>query len=165
MVVEKNGKIIVAMPGPPREMRAMWEHEVIPRLRGRVKGDVLVTRVLKITGLAESAVDEMCGDLLHGRSPTIGVYAKADGIHLRLGAKAANEAAAYQIISPVEQQLRRIFGAMLWGADDETSKATWGNSSATTASVSRRWSRARAGCLPAASRTPQAAQATSAAAS
>ena len=118
--VEKNGKIIVAMPGPPHEMQEMWEYEVMPRLRGRVSGSVLVTRVLKITGTAESAVDEMCGDLLRGRSPTIGVYAKPDGIHLRLGAKASNEGAGYEIIAPVEQKLRKIFGNSLWGTDGET---------------------------------------------
>ena len=118
--VEKNSKIIVAMPGPPNEMREMWEYEVTPRLRGRVNGGVLVTRVLKITGLAESAVDEMCGDLLRGRRLTIGVYAKPDGTHLRLGAKATSESAGYEMISPVEQKLRKIFGNHLWGTDDQT---------------------------------------------
>lgn len=118
--VEKNGKIIVAMPGPPREMTEMWDYEVMPRLRGRVAGELLVTRVLKIGGLAESAVDEMCGDLLRSRAPSLGVYAKPDGTHLRLAVKANSEAAGYELIAGVERQLRKIFGDHLWGSDNDT---------------------------------------------
>ena len=118
--VEKGGKTIVAMPGPPREMSVMWEQQVFPRLKEKAGGQRLITRVLKISGIAESTVDEMCGPLLRGQSPTIGVYAKPDGIHLRLAVKASNEAVAMQKITPVEQELRKIFGASLWGADDDT---------------------------------------------
>ena len=123
---EKNGKIVVAMPGPPREIRHMWETQVRPRLLQRTGGAVLVSRVLKINGISEGAVDAMCGEHLRGRNPTIGVYAKADGIHVRLAAKAANEAAALALIAPVETQLRGQFGDHLWGMDEESLAASIG---------------------------------------
>ncbi len=118
--VEKGGKILVAMPGPPRELRHMWENQVRPRLLQRAKAGILVRRTLKVTGISEGAIDELCGELLRSTNPTIGVYAKPDGIHVRLGAKASDEAAARALIYPAEVKLRERFGQYLWGADEET---------------------------------------------
>ena len=124
--VEKNGGIIVAMPGPPRELHHMWEHQVRPKLRQKAGGQILISRVLKVTGISEGAVDEMCGDLLKASNPSIGVYAKPDGIHVRIGAKAKDETAAQKLIDPVEAHLRTMFGDHLWGVDDETMQAVIG---------------------------------------
>jgi len=119
--VEKGGKVIVAMPGPPSEMQRMWEAEVEPRLRRMAAGGgVLITRVLKTIGAGESHIDEMVGPLLGSANPTIGVYAKPDGVYLRLAAKAGSEAEAREIIAPVEAELRRILGPLVWGADGDT---------------------------------------------
>ena len=54
---ERDGKVIVAMPGVPHEMKRMWEHEVVPRLRDRT-GEVLFTRTLRVAGLGESSVEQ-----------------------------------------------------------------------------------------------------------
>ncbi len=58
--VEKDGRIIVTMPGVPSEMYRMWEQEAIPRLMPRT-GNVLFTRILRVTGLGESTVEERLG--------------------------------------------------------------------------------------------------------
>ena len=58
--------------------------------------------------------------LLKSTNPSIGVYAKPDGVHLRLTAKCPSEAEAHKLIKPVEDEVRRIFGTALWGADEET---------------------------------------------
>ena len=117
---QKDGKILVSMPGPPRELRHMWENQVRPRLRDMVGGGLLTSRTLKITGISEGGVDEMCGDLLKAANPSIGVYARPDGIHVRLAAKAMTEAEADALIGPVEAALRDRFGEHVWGVDDET---------------------------------------------
>ena len=62
----------------------------------------------------------MVSPLLQSLNPTSGVYAKADGIHLRLTAKAASEREASALIHPVEQQIRDLFGTAVWGADEDT---------------------------------------------
>ena len=123
--VEKDGpdgrrRVVVAMPGPPSEMQRMWEAEVEPRLARMAAGGVLVTRVLKTIGAGESHIDEMIAPFLKSTNPTIGVYAKADGVYLRLAAKASHQGAAREIIAPVEVELRRILGTLVWGADDDT---------------------------------------------
>ena len=87
--VEKDGRIIVAMPGPPPELERMWEVEVAPRLAQLGTGEVIVSRTLKTIGIGEGHLDETLGELLKSQNPTIGVYAKPDGVHVRLTAKAA----------------------------------------------------------------------------
>jgi nicotinamide-nucleotide amidase len=125
--VERDGKVIVAMPGPPVEMTRMWEHEVEPELRRRNPGSVLVARTLKTVGIGEGTVDEMMSPLLKSKNPTIGIYAKADGVHLRIAAKESDEHGAWSLIRPVEEEARRILGPAVWGADDDTFESVVGD--------------------------------------
>ena len=55
-------KIIVSMPGPPVELHGIWEEEVAPRLRQKVRGEVILTRNIKTTGLSEGGLDEMVSE-------------------------------------------------------------------------------------------------------
>jgi nicotinamide-nucleotide amidase len=121
--VERDGKIIVAMPGPPAEMQRMWEKEVVPELERRPTGYVIISRTVKTAGIGEGTVDEMVSPLLKSANPTIGVYSKADGIHLRLTAKAPTRDEAQRLIEPVEAEVRRILGPAVWGVDDDTLEA------------------------------------------
>jgi len=118
--VERDGRILVALPGPPAELERMWEMEVAPHLAALAGGGAIVSRTLKTAGIGEGAVDEMVSPLLKSTNPTIGVYAKADGVHLRITAKAATAEEAHSLITPVEEEARRILGQAVWGADDDT---------------------------------------------
>jgi nicotinamide-nucleotide amidase len=109
------------MPGVPHEMFRMWENEVEPRLIEVAGEGVLVTRVLKTVGMGESMLDEQIAPIASGRTnPSIGVYAKQDGVYVRIGAKAPTRDEARELIAPVEEEARRILGPIVWGADDET---------------------------------------------
>jgi nicotinamide-nucleotide amidase len=125
--VERDGKIIIAMPGPPTEMTRMWENEVAPELVRRNPGSVLITRTLKTTGIGEGTVDEMVSALLKSQNPSIGIYARADGVHLRLAAKAPTAEEARALIAPVEDEARAILGPAIWGADDDTFESVVGD--------------------------------------
>ena len=118
--VEKDGAIIIAMPGPPAEMTGMWSNDVGPRLVARSDGTVLISRTLKTTGLGESTLDEALGDIRAGDDPTVGVYHKADGVHVRMASKALDEATARARIEPVEAAIRALLGDNIWGADEDT---------------------------------------------
>ena len=118
--VEKDGAIIIAMPGPPAEMTGMWSNDVGPRLAARSDGTVLISRTLKTTGLGESTLDEALGDIRAGEDPTVGVYHKADGVHVRMASKALDEATARARIEPVEAAIRALLGDNIWGADEDT---------------------------------------------
>ena len=119
--VEKNGHIIIAMPGPPRELDGMWSNEVAPRLKERNPGVAIVTRTLKTFGISEGGLDEMISPIFKSTNPSLGIYSKEDGIHLRAIATAPTEAEARELIEPMEREIRDIVGDdSIWGVDDET---------------------------------------------
>jgi nicotinamide-nucleotide amidase len=118
--VEKDGKRIAAMPGVPREMLRMWEHEVKPRLRA-LSGDLTIfTRTLKVMGLGESAAEAAIKHLLAGTNPTIATYAKRDGTHIRISAKAEGEAKARALVDELEAKARLALGNTVYGEDEAT---------------------------------------------
>ncbi len=119
-MVEKNGKLIISMPGPPSEMTNMWQKHVRPLLAQKVSGDILVSRFVKAYGLGESTLDAMIEEYLHSDNPSIGVYTRPDGIMMRVTAKAPNEAAGREMLAPVEAGLQRILKDYVWGFDDDT---------------------------------------------
>ncbi len=118
--VEKGGRVIVAMPGPPGEMQPIWEEEVAPRLRELVDGEVTITRNIKTLGMSEAAIDEEISEFFGHANPYLGIYSKADGIHLRIIARSGDEATARELILPVERAIVDRLGPYIWGYDDET---------------------------------------------
>ena len=118
--VERCGSIIVAMPGPPRELERMWTQEVAPKLRERTPGVAIVTKTFKTFGISEGGLNEMIAPLFDSENPYLGIYSKVDGIHLRAIATASTEDEARRMIEPVELEIRRVAGDSIWGEDDET---------------------------------------------
>jgi len=118
--VERAGHIIVAMPGVPFEMKRMWREQARPRLRDRLGGEVIVTRALKTVGIGESRAEELVGDLVHSPNPTLATYAKRDGVHLRIAAKAPTEAQARAMVAALEARVQAAIGPYVYGIDDET---------------------------------------------
>src|SRR6266536_6452360 len=117
--VEKDGHIIVAMPGVPREMYRMWENEVIPRL-APFTGGLIFTRILRVWGLGESAVEERLGSVIHSNNPTVATYAKSDAIDVRITAKAETREQSEQQVAEMETQIRLILGHYIFGVDRDT---------------------------------------------
>ena len=117
--MEKDGKIIVAMPGPPGEMHPMWEAEVQPQLSRIVPETVILTRSFNTHGLGESALNELIAPLFHLPDATLGMYAQAQGVQIRVRVKAQNNEEAQKLLSPVEAELRRLLGDHIWGVDDQ----------------------------------------------
>lgn len=123
---ERDGKHIVCMPGPPGENRAMWQDEVDARLKTLIDDEVTITRNIKTLGLGEAAVDEIVAEFFGLENPYLGIYSKADGIHLRIIARAGDEAAARALIGPVERAIHERLAPYIWGYDDETPELSVG---------------------------------------
>ncbi len=117
--VEKEGHIIVAMPGVPREMYRMWEQEVIPRL-SPYTGGLIFTRILRVWGLGESAVEERLDPVIHSNNPTVATYAKADAVDVRVTAKAETHEKAEQQVAEMEARVRQTLGHHVFGVDKDT---------------------------------------------
>ena len=117
--VEKNAKIIISLPGPPGEMQPMWQEVVYPRLQKKAES-VIVSRTLKTWGLSEALIDQLVGPYMAQPNPTLALYAKPDGIQLRITAKAADRTLASGLIETREKELRAILKEHTWGADKDT---------------------------------------------
>ncbi|HUF39587.1 MAG TPA: CinA family nicotinamide mononucleotide deamidase-related protein [Anaerolineales bacterium] len=120
-------KIVFSLPGVPREMEHLLEHDIIPELGRRYQLDsVLIVRLLHTTGAGESQIDEIIGDLELLYNPTVGLAAHSGQVDVRITAKAVSEEAARALIAPVEAQVRERLGAWVYGADDDTLAAAAG---------------------------------------
>ena len=117
--VQREGKTIVAMPGVPREMKRMWEQEAIPRLGAYLPETVLLSRNIRTIGIGESSVEEVLGDLVHGTNPTVATYAKDDGVHVRITAKARTSEEAATLLKPVVAVAEGILGDFIYGYDND----------------------------------------------
>ncbi|MFL5629160.1 MAG: competence/damage-inducible protein A [Ktedonobacteraceae bacterium] len=124
--VEKDRRIIVAMPGVPREMYRMWEQEAIPRLKPYT-GGLIFTRILRVSGLGESSVEERLDSFLHGNNPTLATYAKSDAIDVRITAKADTSEEAERLVAEMEVQVRQVLGHHVFGTDKDTLQSVVGD--------------------------------------
>ena len=124
--VERDGRVIATMPGVPVEMYRMWREQVVPRLL-RGQSATIHTRILKVLGLGESHVEQLISGLLSSTNPTIATYAKNDGIHVRMTAKAPDVELARKMLQPMEAEVRRILGHHVYGVDSETLEGVVGD--------------------------------------
>jgi nicotinamide-nucleotide amidase len=82
-----DGRVVVLLPGPPRELRPMWRDWVLPRLRERGLGDGRLVRTLRTHGIGESLVAELLGEpMLRAPNPVVATYARADWLDVRISA-------------------------------------------------------------------------------
>jgi nicotinamide-nucleotide amidase len=116
-----DGRVVVAMPGVPSEMRPMLTEQVIPRLREEVGvGPRIRSRVLKTCGIAESQLDTAIGDLMRSaRNPSIGLRALPGEVHIRLTVRAESSDEAERRLDDLEAKLRVRLGDLLFGRDGD----------------------------------------------
>ena len=119
-IMEKDGKMIVVLPGPPKEMESMFENYVKPYL-SKLTDDVIESEVLRIIGVGESKVENDILDIIDSQTnPTIATYAKGYECTLRITAKAKSVEEAKELIKPMSDEMKRRFGQSLY-ATGETS--------------------------------------------
>ena len=118
MIIEKDGKHVVLMPGPPGELMPMFEASVIPYL-GRLQDAVIFSQTVKICGVGESKAETMVKDLIDAQTnPTIATYAKTGEVHLRVTARGADEKEARKLVKPVVKELKGRFESHVYTTED-----------------------------------------------
>jgi len=110
-----DGRVIVALPGPPREMRPMWHGWVRPRLAARGLGRRMASITLRTTGLGESLIAERLGALLdRDANPTVATYARADAVDVRISAVPTTASTAETLVATAEAQVMAAIGDHVW---------------------------------------------------
>jgi nicotinamide-nucleotide amidase len=118
MAMERDGKSVILLPGPPNEMRAMFTDKVKPYLAAKTTG-VIVSHTVRTMGVGESDMAERVAPLLEGSNPTVAPYAKQGEALLRVTAHADTKEQAEKLIEPVLSQIRSILGDYIYGIDVE----------------------------------------------
>jgi nicotinamide-nucleotide amidase len=119
-IIESDGKIVIILPGPPREMEPMFQLGALPYLLSR-SGNVIASRMLHVFGLGESKVEDMIIDLIRGQTnPTIAPYAGFAEVALRITASCKAGEDPWPLIRPVEDEIKRRIGDHVYGIDDDT---------------------------------------------
>ncbi len=114
-ILTKDNKIIIILPGPPKEMKAMFEESVKLYLQ-KLTDSVLVSKTLRTFGIGESLLEEKVIDIINAQSnPTIAPYAKESEAILRITAKAKNEKEANDLINPVIDEIKNRVGEFIYG--------------------------------------------------
>jgi len=117
VIIEGGQACAILLPGPPNELKPMFEQSVRPYLLQKQPG-VIYSRVVKICGVGESKVETQIRDLIDGQdNPTIAPYAKTGEVHLRVTAKAEDEKTAKKLIKPVVRELKARFGNNVYTTD------------------------------------------------
>ncbi len=120
LLVEERGKIFIALPGVPYEMRAIIDESVLPFLRDRVRGSVILHRTLRTTGIAESSLSQRLGnigDIIE--SASLAFLPSPFGVRLRVTVRGNDETTAAAMIHRIEERIRSKAGQYIYGVDEE----------------------------------------------
>ena len=115
--IEQGENTVIMLPGPPREMKNIWNKYVAPMLAAK-QDEVLVSRYCRVVNIGESALEERLYDLL--KNPTVAPYAGGGETMLRVTAKAKTKEEAYAMTMPVVQAIADECGDDLYAVDQDS---------------------------------------------
>lgn len=117
--LEKDGKYIICMPGPPREMKRMFQKSVVPFLQSMIDG-ALYYRQIRFFGIGESMLETQLLDLIDNQTdPTLATYAKEGECSLRIASKRATEEEAEYAVDEMLEKVKERVGHYIYSCDDE----------------------------------------------
>lgn len=117
--LEQDGKHMICMPGPPREMTAMFQESVLPYLEKKSEG-VIYYRMIRTFGIGESMLETKLLPLINEQTdPTLATYAKEGECCLRIASKRSTKEEARNAVDDMLKQVREIIGEYIYSADDE----------------------------------------------
>lgn len=114
--IERDGHVVILLPGPPKELVPMFQTYVAPYLSA-FSGGTIFSQTIGVFGIPESTVAERLADLLSGANPTVAPYAKDGEVTLRVTAQAENVEAARALCAPVVEEIRSRLGANVYGVN------------------------------------------------
>ena len=122
-IIEFDEKVLVILPGPPREVIPLMEKYIIPYLEKRT-GKVFISDIINISGIGEGHMEEKIMDIIEAQeNPTVAPYAKEHGLTLRVTASANTEQEARLLLEPVVKKICDRLGMDVYAIGDTTLEA------------------------------------------
>ena len=129
MILEKEGKVIVSLPGVPLEMKNLLSEQIIPFLEKKFPNlEHLQSRIIRTSGLGESNLNDIIKDfIISNRKLNVGIYASPEDIKIQLNALAKTPEETKNILDEATEQLKVLLGDYIFGYDDESLEEVTGN--------------------------------------
>jgi nicotinamide-nucleotide amidase len=122
-----GSKLVLLLPGPPREMRPMFEADALPRLRAFVPPLEIRTLTFRVAGMGESDVDQLIAPVYtQYENPVTTVLAKPGDVEIHLRARAATAAEAGRLLREVGPRIESLLGDRIYSRDGSTLEAVLG---------------------------------------
>ncbi|CEN89366.1 competence damage-inducible protein A [[Clostridium] sordellii] len=123
-ILKKENKMIIVLPGPPKEMIPMFNNELKKYLEN-LTDYKLISRTLRFFGIGESELEDKLSDIINNQTnPTIAPYAKEGEVTLRITAKSYTKDDADNLIDEVENKIKTLVGKYLYGYGETTLEET-----------------------------------------
>lgn len=119
IIIEKDGKIVVLLPGPPRELRPMFEDKVKPYL-SRKTNETIVSKNVRVFGIGESDLEPMINDLVKQTNPTVALYAKDGEVLIRVTSKAIDKEISTTLINQTIEKLYEKLQNNIYAIDKDS---------------------------------------------
>lgn len=116
-IMEKDSKAVILLPGPPGEMKPMFDDQVVPYLKKKTDKAIYST-MIKMVGVSESVVGEEISDLFEMSNPTVATYAKVGEVHIRVTGSGSDEKEAKKLVKPVVKELKSRYGEHIYTTED-----------------------------------------------
>lgn len=116
MAIEKDGVHILVLPGPPRELKPMFQNCAVPYLM-QFSDRIIVSHNIRTFGIGESSMAERVNDLFDARNPTVAPYAKDGEALLRVTAMAMTKEDAESLCEPVIEEIKKRLDTYVYGVD------------------------------------------------
>lgn len=113
-IVEQGEKAVAVLPGPPHEMKDMFDRQLAPYLARR-SGAHIESKFLRVFGIGESTLETQLIDLFHGSNPTLALYCGPGEVQARITAMAEDSEKAFELIAPLEKEIRSRLGDHVYG--------------------------------------------------
>lgn len=115
----ENGKTAILLPGPPNEIKPMFEQDIAPYLN-RLQPEGIYSKMVKVCSIGESRAETMVADLMDAQTnPTLAPYAKTGEVHFRVTATAKDEETANALMEPMVKELYERFGDKIYTTEEE----------------------------------------------
>lgn len=119
-IIEEDGKLVIMLPGPPKEMQPMFDQTIFAFLREKT-GLVLISRMLKVFGIGESELETRLMDLIDNQdNPTIAPYVSQGEVTVRVTARCATKEEAERLLAPVVEEIEGRLGEMVYNHDGQS---------------------------------------------
>ncbi|MCI9075569.1 MAG: competence/damage-inducible protein A [Dorea sp.] len=115
----EDGKRAILLPGPPNEIKPMFERDIAPYLN-RLQPEGIYSKIVKVCSIGESRAETMVADIMDAQTnPTLAPYAKTGEVHFRVTAKAKDEETANALIEPMVKELYKRFGDKIYTTEED----------------------------------------------